>query len=142
MSRDWHQCNANSPSEAVFACSTEEVAAANARAIDDSRCPLETGLSRSPGHCFVDYRGYSTTEKRLLRAILLAKAIARKEIDSVDIRMPVEELSDEDLDALIQAIEKWSEINGREPSMNSDHVVEKRYAEVMKQAQITQDGSL
>lgn len=140
-SRDWHQCHANSPSEAVFACSAEDVVSADARAIDDSKCVVESGKQRSPGHCFVDYRGYSKTEERLLRAILLAKAIELREVYTIDIRRPLDELSPDEIGFLFKEAQRWSVANGRTPSKDSGDRMERRHAEVLGQAEVSQNGS-
>ena len=85
-SRDWHQQKANSASVGVWAVSVAEVAEADLRAIDDSGVPLPEGAhERSPGHCYVDFRGLSPQDRRNARAVLLRRALARREVKTTDI---------------------------------------------------------
>ncbi|GEB66243.1 hypothetical protein SAT01_36910 [Sinomonas atrocyanea] len=78
--RDWHTANAAKPSLGVWACSVEEVDAANTRAVDDSGVPPQPQQKVAPGHCYVDYRHLDKKDERKVRSALLAKALAREEI--------------------------------------------------------------
>lgn len=83
-SRDWHQHNARSHSRGVWACTVEEVDAADTRSVDDSDCPSLPHKPRSPGHCYVDYRHLDKRGERIVRASLLAAALQRGEISTSD----------------------------------------------------------
>jgi hypothetical protein len=85
-SRDWHQKHARSSSAGVWAVSVQEVSEADVRAIDDSRVPrLQGAPEKSPGHCYVDFRGLSREDKVNARAVLLRRALARQELETTDI---------------------------------------------------------
>lgn len=83
-SRDWHQQHARSRSRGVWACSTAETEDVGLRAVDDSKTPLAAGESRAPGHAYVDYRHVSKPDERLVRSLLLARALARGKITTTD----------------------------------------------------------
>ncbi|BCF81631.1 hypothetical protein RQCS_11760 [Rhodococcus qingshengii] len=83
-SRDWHNNNAQSRSQGVWACSVEEIITAGTRAIDDSQTPLEADEVRAPGHAFVDYRHYGKGGLKTVKGLLLKAALAREEIATVD----------------------------------------------------------
>jgi hypothetical protein len=84
-SRDWHQRNASSPSLSVWAVTSQEVAAAGLRAVDDSECPEEPEAQKAPHHCYVDYRGLSKPEMARAKQYLLLAAKKRKAIPTADI---------------------------------------------------------
>ncbi|AZI58893.1 hypothetical protein EH165_12825 [Nakamurella antarctica] len=77
-SRAWHNENANSKSEVVFAVSVAEVKALDTRSVDDSQCRE----GQSPGHCYVDFRHLEKFDERKLRAKLYNHAIDRWKIPS------------------------------------------------------------
>ena len=81
-SRAWHDANAAKPSLGVWACSTSEVDDAGTRSVDDSGVPAAPGTKKAPGHCYVDYRHMAKSEERLVRSLLLAKALDRQELNS------------------------------------------------------------
>lgn len=81
-SREWHNANAAKPSLGVWACSTSEVHDAGSRSVDDSGVPAIPGQKKAPGHCYVDYRHMAKSEERLVRSLLLAKALDRQELNS------------------------------------------------------------
>lgn len=70
---EWHNLNAHSKSNGVWACTVDEACQAKLRVVDDS----EVGVAAAPGHCYVDYRGLSKSEERERRAILARFAISR-----------------------------------------------------------------
>lgn len=78
--RDWHTLNASKPSMGVYAVSVGEVISSGRYAVDDSECPLAEDEKRAPGHCFVDFRGLSRSQKKDLRAQLYMHAMVRGEI--------------------------------------------------------------
>jgi len=78
--RDWHTRNAKSASTAVYGVSVGEAIASGRHVVDDSEVPLAAGEVRSPGHCFVDFRGLTKNEVRVLRTKLYFHAVARDEI--------------------------------------------------------------
>ncbi|MBH0083313.1 hypothetical protein [Salinibacterium sp. SWN167] len=78
--RDWHDEYANSPSRGVWAVSVGEVVASGRYVVDDSKCALDPGALRAPGHCFVDFRGLSKLQRKELRAMLHMHAMRRGEI--------------------------------------------------------------
>ena len=84
--RDWHNQNARSASLGVWAVSVDEVFQAGRYVVDDANAPLEVGEIRSPGHCFVDFRGLSRFEKKDVRGKLYLSAMDRREIPT---EMPV-----------------------------------------------------
>lgn len=70
---NWHNKNANTPSQSVWACSINDISAADLRAIDDnSRVPSRT---RAPGHAYVDFRGLNKSQERKKRVHLLLAAL-------------------------------------------------------------------
>jgi hypothetical protein len=81
--RDWHTAAARSPSLAVFGVSAGEVVEAGTVAVDDSAVSLVDGEVRAPAHCYVDYRGLTKPDIKLVRAVLLRRALAREEIPTV-----------------------------------------------------------
>ncbi|PYY34446.1 hypothetical protein DEJ32_14650 [Curtobacterium sp. MCPF17_046] len=78
--RDWFNQNAKSESQGVWGVTVGEVIAANRYVIDDSACSLPVGHVRSPGHCFVDFRGLTKQQRKELRAQLFMCATERGEI--------------------------------------------------------------
>ena len=70
-SRDWHTANAAKPSLAVWGCTVGAVQDEGTRAVDDSATPGD----KSPGHAYIDYRGLSGPEVKVVRAVLLAEAL-------------------------------------------------------------------
>lgn len=52
---EWHNVNARSQSQGVWACSSEEVIASQLRAVDDSEVEIDTEAI-APGHCYIDFR--------------------------------------------------------------------------------------
>lgn len=72
---DWHNAHAHSPSVGTWACSLDEVHAAELRVIDDSQA-FAAG-PKAPGHCYVDFRGLTKSEERNRRSVLLRHALAR-----------------------------------------------------------------
>lgn len=85
LARQHHTTNAKSPSLGVWAVTVQEVETEGLRAVDDSQSTPPPGLAQwPPGHCFVDYRHLqSKGEIRTVRAMLLAKALARQEVPSI-----------------------------------------------------------
>lgn len=81
-SRDWHQKHARSRSISVWATTPIEVASVDLRAVDDSACPSDG--ETAPGHCYVDYRSLTKAEERTARAVLLLRAVARGEFETID----------------------------------------------------------
>lgn len=79
-SLSWHQANAKTPSLAVWASSVSEVDEAGTRAVDDSKTPLAPDEKRAPGHCYVDYRHLTPSERKRTRALLLARALKRGQV--------------------------------------------------------------
>lgn len=130
--RDWHQIYANSDSLAVFACSTEEVANADLQAVDDSECPSPGDHVRCPGHCFVDYRECSKSEERRARAKLLAAALRRGEVSTVELSGRMDSLAQGERELLVEKARKWAKRNGRSPEVDADCVTERRHAEVLR----------
>lgn len=82
-SRDWHTQNAKSPSLGVWGITVGEVIDSGRYVVDDSRCSLDDGQKRSPGHCFVDFRELSKPQKKEVRAQLYFHAIARGELPTM-----------------------------------------------------------
>jgi hypothetical protein len=78
-SRDWHTANAAKPSLAVWGCTVGTVNGEALRAVDDSAMPGD----KAPGHAYVDYRGLSKPEVKLVRSVLLAEALALGEFPTV-----------------------------------------------------------
>ena len=70
-SRAWHNANAKSTSLAVWAVTVDDVLAEGRRTVDDSAC--STGAA--PAHCYVDYRDMQKFDERLIRGLLLARAL-------------------------------------------------------------------
>jgi len=70
-SRVWHNANANSTSLAVWAVTVGEVMAEGRRTVDDSAC----STASAPAHCYVDYRDMQKFDERLVRGLLLARAL-------------------------------------------------------------------
>lgn len=81
-SRDWHNNNARSRSNGVWACSVTEVVKTGTRAVDDCRTPLGAEEKRAPGHAYVDYRHMEKKEKKLVRSQLLMDALRRGELQT------------------------------------------------------------
>ena len=61
---DWHNENARSPSQAVWAVSAAEVDTSGTRSVDDTSVQ---GFMGAPGHCYVDYRHLDKSGERVLR---------------------------------------------------------------------------
>lgn len=72
---NWHNRNANTSSQSVWACSVDEVAATGLRAIDDNS--IAPSRTRAPGHAYVDFRGLAKREERKKRVRLLLAAVER-----------------------------------------------------------------
>lgn len=132
-SRDWHQHNARSHSHGVWACTVEEVDAADTRSVDDSDCPSPPRKPRSPGHCYVDYRHFGKRGERIVRASLLAAALERGEIPTKECQrcLRLSELGPEEAGVLRARVEKWVSANGCSPSRDSDDPLEQLYAETL-----------
>jgi len=77
-SRMWHNQNAASHSKSVWGVSVREVIDQETRVVDDVGCPGDY----APGHCYVDFRHLAKTDERKVRGMLLARALARGELDS------------------------------------------------------------
>ena len=73
----------------------QEVIIGGRYVVDDASVPREPEEVRSPGHCFVDYRGLTRQERKDLRAHLYMCATARGEIPTRD-TLPDGQLSIED----------------------------------------------
>jgi len=78
--RDWHTQNAASPSLGVWGVTVGEAIESGRHVVDDSLRPLADNQKRSPGHCFIDFRGLSKPQKRELRARLYFFATDRGEL--------------------------------------------------------------
>ena len=132
-SRHWHQHNARSYSKGVWACAVEEVDDAGTRSVDDCDCPSQPDQSRSPGHCYVDYRHYGKRDERVVRALLLAAALSRGAIPTGDCQgcSTLSGLSPEKMAALRDNVEGWVSASGCSPNLDSDDPVEQHYADVL-----------
>lgn len=86
--RDWHSSTASKPSLGVWAVSVREVIATGSQGVDDSATPLSPGATRSPGHCFVNFRGLAKQQERELRTALFFEAMRRGEIETEDRFVP------------------------------------------------------
>jgi hypothetical protein len=82
--RDWHTQNAKSPSLGVWGVTTGEAIASGRHVVDDSRCPIVGGEPRAPGHCFVDFRGLTKSQRRELRSRLYFYATERGEVITIE----------------------------------------------------------
>ena len=73
---EWHNANARSQSQGVWACSSEEVISSKLRAIDDSEVEIDTEVV-APGHCYVDFRELTRGEIKTRRNQLWLYAMDR-----------------------------------------------------------------
>lgn len=73
---EWHNANARSQSQGVWACSSEEVVASDLRTVDDSETEIDAGVI-APGHCYVDFRELPRKEIKARRNQLWLHAMDR-----------------------------------------------------------------
>ena len=79
--RDWHCANSRSPSLEVWAVTSSEAQTEPLRCVDDWTDGDQSQIGKmAPGHCCLDFRGFSKSEQRRIRAILLRFALKRGEI--------------------------------------------------------------
>lgn len=142
QSRDWHQHNARSASMGVWACSAQKVTAAETRSVDDTECPVDSRNPRSPGHCYVDYRQHVKREERAVRAFLLADALERGEIPTVECEAcsRFAMLGTDEIAALRDEAKQWVSFNGRRPESSSEDPVERHQAQTLVHIRNIGDG--
>lgn len=79
--RDWHCANSPKPSLGVWAVTSSEAQTEPLRCVDDWTDGDQSQIGKmAPGHCYLDFRGFSKPEKRRIRANLLRFALKRGEI--------------------------------------------------------------
>ena len=82
-SRDWFNENLPKKSYGVWAFTVRHAIDQGLRSVDDSDTPLAPGQLRPPGHCYVDYRHLTKSERRATRSALLRIALELGEIPTV-----------------------------------------------------------
>lgn len=79
--RDWHCANSSKPSLGVWAVTSSEAQKGPLRCVDDWTDDNQSQIGKmAPGHCYLDFRGFSKSEQRRIRANLLRFALKRGEI--------------------------------------------------------------
>ena len=79
--RDWHCANSSKPSLGVWAVTSSEAQKEPLRCVDDWTDDNQSQIGKmAPGHCYLDFRGFSKSEQRRIRANLLRFALKRGEI--------------------------------------------------------------
>lgn len=85
-SRNWHQENAAKKSMGVWRLTVRDVDNVELRTVDDSAVPRREGQPLpAPGHCYVDFRHLTKSQERNTRAVLLRRALALGEVETVDV---------------------------------------------------------
>lgn len=79
--RDWHCANSRSPSLGVWAVTSSEAQTEPLGCVDDWTDGDQSQIENmAPGHCYLDFCGFSKREQRRIRAILLRFALKRGKI--------------------------------------------------------------
>lgn len=83
-SRDWHNDYATAPSLAVMALAVEEVVSTGRVVIDDSRTALGPEEVRPRGHCYIDFRNLTKSQRRDISSQLLRFALQRGPVPTIE----------------------------------------------------------